>query len=381
MRATRAIVDLDALKNNFEVIKRAAGGAGIIAMVKANAYGHGMITVGRTLQMLGVDALGVAYVDEAIVLRNSGVDVPIIVLTPNDPHEADSIVAYGCTAVACTYEQVARLQEAALAAQKVVDVHLYVDTGMHREGFLVSEAFSAAKYISELSNVKLSGACTHFATSNEPQSPFYKQQLQQFTEVLLEIKQVGMGLDVVHVANTDAVVYDENSHFTHVRPGLALFGYSSDTEFQNENLLPVMSLVSTVIALRTIQPGESVSYGRKFIAPKTMTIATIPVGYGDGYTRRQLGKAHCIIQKQLVPVVGWICMDECMADVTGLDVAIGDPVTLLGKAGDKSVTAKDLADWSDTIRYEIITAVSGRIPRIFVGRTWNELQAYMDMNV
>jgi len=381
VRATRAIINLDLLKANYQVIRRQIGTAQMLAMVKANAYGHGMITISRAMQMLGVDMLGVAYVDEAIVLRNSGIVVPIVVLTPNEPHEADSIVEHSCTAVACTINQARYLQEAASKAHAFVDVHMYVDTGMHREGFLADEVISAATEISKMSNLRFTGACTHFATSDEPDSPFFRKQLALFENAVRQISALGITLKHIHAANTDAVFQEVQSHFTLIRPGLSLYGYSAAQSSEALELRPVMSMITKVIALRAIGIGESVSYGRKFVAKRESQIATIPVGYGDGYTRRQYGKKQCIIGGRLVPIVGAICMDECMVDVTGMGVAIGDPVVLLGTQAGSTVSANDLADWSDTIPYEIITAVSGRIPRIFEGQVWNDLQSYMDVNV
>ncbi len=372
MRSTVAIIDLDALEWNLGRVRSRAEGRAVLGMVKANAYGHGMTPIARALVQLGIDVLGVAFVDEAVALRLSGITCPILVLTPVESHDVDSVVEYDLITVACDVEQIRALSDCALAHSRQSSVHLYLDTGMLREGFRPHDAIEASRAIRSLPGVTLDGLCTHFATSDESGSAFMHEQLSTFEETHQKLVDDGCSFAWVHAANTGALWQSSESHFTLVRPGISIYGYAHATD-DEMTLRPVMSVRSRVVSKRRAWPGETVSYGRRYMVTGQTTIVTVPIGYGDGYLRSLTGHAECLIGGRRCRVVGSICMDELMVDVGDADVAIGDEVVMLGRqdrsvAHVESVDAVELAAWAGTIPYEITTAVSGRVPRQYVGR-------------
>ena len=369
MRSTVATVNLNALRWNLHQVQLRAGSAGVLGMVKANAYGHGIVTVAKTLAESGIDMLGVAFVDEAVQLRQAGISKPIIVLTPTEPHEADLVIEHRITTVACSLEQAQIISERAVVRGVEAETHLYVDTGMHRDGVYPKDAPHLAQAIGELPGIHLTGICTHFATSDEPNHPFITEQLGIFQSVLDACAAGGLTFAHIHAANTGAIWQTPRAVFTLVRPGLSLYGYASPAD-DAIRLQPVLSLSTRVIAVRRIRTGDSVSYGRRFISPKDTTIVTIPIGYGDGYSRSLSGKSFCLIRGKRYPIVGTICMDECMVDVGDDSVEVGDEVMMLGSQTNASghvdsIDASDLAQWANTIPYEITTSISSRVPRSY----------------
>lgn len=372
MRATVAYIDLDALEWNVARVRARAAGKAVLGMVKANAYGHGMIPVARAFQDLGLDVLGTAFVDEAVALRQSGVSMPIMVLTPVEPHEHNAVVEHGLITVVCDLSEVRTLSDRAQAAGSRASVHLYIDTGMLREGFRPHEAVEASRVIRNLPGIALDGVCTHFATADEPNSTFLREQLSTFEQTHQQLVADGCSFVWVHAANTGALWQSSDSHFNLVRPGISMYGY--DHALGDEmSLRPVMSIRSRIVSKRRAWPGETVSYGRRHMVAQETTIVTVPIGYGDGYLRGLTGKAECIVGGHRCRVVGSICMDELMVDVGDAEVSIGDEVVMLGMQarstqGIESIDAVELAGWAGTIPYEIITAISARVPRTYVGR-------------
>lgn len=373
MRSTVATIDLDALRWNLSVIRHRTNGAKILGMVKANAYGHGMIRVSRTLAAEGIDMLGVALVDEAVELRQAGIETPIMVLTPPEPHEAVDVVRYDLVTVACDLDQVQALHNEAVRQGRMATVHIYIDTGMHREGVRPEQATAFIAQVDAMSGVQADGICTHFATSDDPHSPFLQDQRDRFMMLVDQLKGQGRTFATVHMANTGAIWNDDETHCTMVRPGLSLYGYAAAHD-DVMTLRPVLTLTSRVLSVRRVRAGETVSYGRRWMASSDTTIATIPVGYGDGYPRRLSGQTWCLLHGKRRSIVGTICMDECMVDVGDDDVRIGDDVVLIGTQADAdghvhSIDATDLATWAQTIPYEITTAISTRVPRRYVDST------------
>ncbi len=370
MRSTVATIDLDALAWNYHAIRSRIGSAQMLAMVKANAYGHGMIGVSRVLQHLGVDMLGTAFVSEARELRAAGVTIPIMVLTQVEPHEAAEAVELDLITVVGDPGQAKALADAALARNTVADVHLYVDTGMSRDGVRAHDAPHLAQVLQSMEGLRCSGICTHFATADDVHNPFLTEQLSTFRHVIEQCALVGCSFATVHAANTGALWQSADTHLSLVRPGLSLYGYAS-AETHVAPLRPVMRLSSTVVSVRRAWPGETVSYGRRYMVAEEATIATVPIGYGDGYMRALTGSAHCLIRGKRYPVVGTVCMDEIMVNVGNDDVQLGDEVVLLGvqqtEHGGGAIDIDELATWAHTIPYEITTAVSARVPRLFTG--------------
>lgn len=371
MRSTVATIDTDALVWNVGVIRKRAPNARVLGMVKANAYGHGMLPVARILEQINIDMLGVAFVDEAVQLRKGGITLPIMVLTPNEPHEAETIAGSNLSVVVCSTEQAKALSAAAERAGTVVSIHVYVDTGMHRDGFTPHDVVDAVGAIKSLPGLHAEGLCTHFATADELHHPFIREQIERFERVVSRLNEHGHTFDVIHAANTGGIWQAPFAHYSMIRPGLSMYGYSSPAD-EEMMLRPVMSITSRVLSLRRIWPGDTVSYGQRYMASQETTIATVPIGYGDGYLRGLTGSAKCLIGGKEYPIVGTICMDECMVDVGSDPVAIGDDVVLLGYQSDArgrvhSIDAIDIAQWAHTIPYEITTLVSSRVPRQYVG--------------
>jgi len=372
MRSTQVHIDLDALEWNFSCVKRRAAGKHVLGLVKANAYGHGMVPIAKALQSLGIDMLGTAIADEAVELRNNGVSTDMIILTPVEAHEVQQVARNGFHAVACAVEQIEALSQAAVSESSTVPVHLYIDTGMLREGFRVHEAVEAAKQLTTMPGIELVGVCTHFATADDPASPFLQNQLEQFKVALDLLDQSGFQFQYVHAANSGALWMDISTHFTMVRTGLSLFGYAVGAE-TDPALRPVLSVRSAINSIRTAFPGDSVSYGQRFTATEQCTIATVPIGYGDGYLRGLTGIGQCIIGGKRYPIVGSICMDELMVNLGQDPCSIGQEVVLLGsQLGTDgcfdAIDAIELAAMARTIPYEIITAFSARVPRVYHGR-------------
>ena len=370
MRSTVATIDLDALAWNYHVLRARTQGVRMLAMVKANAYGHGMVGVSRVLQHLGVDMLGTAFVSEARVLRDAGITIPIIVLTQVEPHEADEAIALNLITVVGDVSQATALAQAARARNTTAEVHLYIDTGMSRDGVRPHDAVTTAEMLQSTERLRCTGICTHFATADDPHNPFMKEQLSTFERVVEQCAAAGCSFATVHAANTGALWQSSETHFSLVRPGLALYGYSS-AEAHVATLRPVMRVSSNVVSLRRAWPGDTVSYGRRYMLTEEATIATVPIGYGDGYMRALTGSASCLIRGKRYPVVGTICMDEIMVNVGSDPVELGDEVVLLGTQtlADRTgaIDLEELATWAGTIPYEITTAVSARVPRLFTG--------------
>jgi len=373
MRSTVAVIDLDALRWNFSVIRSRVGDARILAMVKANAYGHGMLEVSKALADVGVDMLGVAFVDEGVRLREAGLTLPIMVLTPIEQQEVHAVIRYDLMTVACDRDQVRALGQAALAAGTTATVHVYVDTGMNREGVRPEHAVAFVQDVDAMPGIVATGILTHFSSADTPHDAHLAAQRDAFAAVVASVHAAGRRFDDVHMANTAAIWNDHHTHGTIVRPGLSLYGYAAADD-DVMTLRPVMSIVTRVLSKRRIHAGETVSYGRRWMATNATTIVTIPIGYGDGYLRSCSGRAWCLIHGKRYPIVGTICMDECMVDVGDDMVDIGDDVVLLGRQATSdghvnSIDATDIAAWAGTIPYEVTTAVSARVPRRYLPAT------------
>lgn len=372
MRSTQVHIDLDALEWNLSCIRAQAPSKKVLGLVKANAYGHGMVPVAHALEVLGIDMLGTALLDEAIELRRNGITTDVLILTPVETHEAVEAAEHQFHVVACSLPQVVAIANAARDRGVTVPLHLYIDTGMLREGFRPHDAVDAATKISALQGVSLIGVCTHFATADDPTSPFLRKQLATFEQSLDDLRGAGFTFKYVHAANSGALWMEQTAHYTMVRTGLALFGYALGAE-PYAALRPVMSVRSKINSFRRAWPGESVSYGQRYIVPDECTIATVPIGYGDGYLRALSGKGHCIIGGRRYPIVGSICMDELMVNLGAGSCDLEQEVILLGgqTAPDGSfecIDAIELAERAMTIPYEIMTAFSARVPRVYNGR-------------
>jgi alanine racemase len=339
----------------------------LMAVVKANAYGHGVIPIAQTALENGANALAVATIGEAEVLRQANINAPILILGYTPPHQAHDAVLLGCTCTVFESEMARALSAAAVALQREVCIHVKVDTGMARLGlpFEPHQVVAFLQEMQQLPGLSVEGLYTHFATSDSSDESFARLQLQRFEAVLAVVTAANLRPAIVHAANSGALLRFPAAHFDMVRPGLACYGLhpSAETHLPAE-MQPVLSWHTEVARVRNLPAGIPISYGCTFVTPQPSRIATIPVGYADGF-RRSPPWREVLIHGQRVPIVGRICMDYAMVDVTALPaVAVGDAVVILGTQGDDQITAEEVAGWLGTINYEVVSALMPRVPRL-----------------
>ena len=358
-----ARIHTGAIIHNFnEIKKQIPYGTNIMPVIKADAYGHGALTFANLLKG-EADYFAVATVDEAIELRNNSITNPILVLGHTFSEEQKEAIANNVILTVTSYEDALSISTIAQSLEKEAVVHIAVDTGMGRIGFCpCDESVAIIGKIASLKNIKIDGVFTHFATSDEADKSFTKVQTKRFFDFVVELD----AEYICHCGNSAAIMQHKEASFDMMRPGIILYGLYPSDEVEKSvlDLKPVMELISHVAYVKTIKKGDSVSYGRTFIAEKEMKIATIPVGYADGYPRLLSNKGRVIINGKYAPIVGRICMDQFMVDVTDIDnVNVGDRVILMGSDGNISVTADDIASLTGTINYEVVCNISKRVPR------------------
>lgn len=366
MRSTRAEISVGNLIHNVGAIRQASGNCALMAMIKANGYGHGMIETAKILRREGVEFLGVAFVDEAIALREAGDAGAIAVMTPPEPGDAPLYAQFGLRAVVSTPEEVRELSASARAAETEIYVHLYIDTGLSRDGVRPSDLAEFWENTAKTEAIVWEGCCTHFATADDADMGFAREQLAAFNRSVDFLTANGADFRYLHAANTGALAQLPEARFNLVRPGYSLYGLVPAEHLSAQlPVKPLLTWKTAILSVRRIPAGTGVSYGRRFVALQETTIATIPVGYGDGYMRNLSGKQDVLIGGRRFPVVGTICMDECMVDVGNYPVNRGDEVVLLGSQGGETISAAELAAHCNTIGYEIVTAISARVPRVY----------------
>lgn len=354
-----------ALEHNIKAIKsKIAGGAKFCAVVKADAYGHGAVKVAKRALSLGADYLAVAVLSEAIELREANITAPILILGATTIEEAEAVVRYDVTQAVFTIEAASALSKAAIVQNKVAKVHLVTDTGMGRIGVRPEDAGKLAKKIAELKNIELEGMFSHFAAADESDKSFAREQLKRFKTALDAVEGEGVKLKIRHLANSAAILELPETHFDMVRAGIILYGLWPSSEVERViELKPLMSVKARVTFVKTLYAGETVSYGCTYTAEKDTRIATLPLGYADGWSRLYAGKASVLFAGKLLPVVGRICMDQCMIDASSApELKIGDTVTIFGA---EKITADTLAAHLGTINYEVVCMMSPRLPRVF----------------
>ena len=357
-------VDLDALRGNVRLLRETLpGGTRLLAVVKADAYGHGMVQVARAAIEAGAAHLAVATAEEGAALRHAGIgNVPVLVLGATTPDAARLGAAEGLTMTVCDPSMVRWMQDAARACGRQGLVHLKLDTGMGRIGARTeAEVAAVLDALSESPNVCLTGAFTHFADADGDDMAFTRAQLERFRRLTAPLP---AGI-LRHCANSAAIHRLPEAAMDMVRAGISMYGYPPvKTDMP---LRPVMDWRAEITYVKDIAPGDTVSYGRTYAADRPRRIATISCGYGDGYHRAASGRAQVLIRGCRAPVVGRICMDQMMADVTDIPgAAPGDTVTLMGRDGDERITAEEIAAWAGTISYEILLAATGRVPRVWL---------------
>jgi len=367
-RRTRVEIDLDAIRHNVGVLRTHVAPAAVLAVVKADAYGHGAVPVARAAVGAGAAALGVALVEEGVELRDARIDTPILVLSEPRPEAAGEVVARRLTPVVYTEAGVDALAKAVAdrGAEPLV-VHLKVDTGMHRVGVAVGQAVNLARRVGEHRELVLGGVCTHFAVADEPADPYTEDQLERFASVRASLVEAGLDPHPVHAANSAAAIAFPASRFDLVRVGIAMYGIRPAPGIGADlGLRPVLALRSAVSHVKRLRAGDRLSYGLRYRLPVDATIATVPIGYADGVPRN-LGAtgAGVIVRGHHRPIAGTVTMDQLMVDVGDLPVEPGEPVTLLGRDGDAEVTAEDWAERMGTIGYEIVCGIGPRVPRVY----------------
>lgn len=362
-------IDLNAIRHNVAEIRRLVGPmVEIMAVVKAEAYGHGAVKIAKTALQSGANWLGVALPEEGIALRKAGIIAPILVFSPLQPDQAEAMVKFDLTATICMLEPAVALSRAATAAGKKIPFHVKVDTGMNRIGVPASEGIVFIKKMSSLPGLLFDGIFSHLSTSDELDKEYSKYQIKIFNKVIVDLKTEGLLPSKAHLANSAAIIDLPLAYYNMVRPGIILYGmYPSDeVEVEKIQLKPAFTLKTKVVFIKRVPQGTAVSYGRKYFAAKETTIVTIPIGYADGWSRRLSGKAEVLISGKRFPIVGTICMDLCMVDVGDEPVEIGQEVILIGSQGTVTITADEIGAQLGTINYEVTCMISDRVPRRYL---------------
>ena len=365
-----ARIDLDALKHNVEAIKKCKSkDAMLMGVIKAGAYGHGAYPLAYELEELGFDWFAVATADEGIELRNAGIKTPILVLGYCDAYQYPDLIEWNITPTIYSYEMAEALERAAKAVNQVVDLHIKIDTGMGRIGFLVEEeTIETIQAIQKMEHLNIQGVFTHFACADTLDKCHVEQQIEKFHWTLEKLKEVGISPEICHCSNSASIMELPSEHMNMVRAGIILYGlYPSDeVSVERLDLEPVMSLYSHVVHLKEVPEGVTIGYGATYMTKRPTRIATIPVGYADGYPRALSNKASVLIRGRRAPIIGRICMDQFMVDVTDIpDVSMGDDVTLIGHDGDDCLSVEEVSEMAGSFNYEFVCDVSWRVPRVY----------------
>jgi alanine racemase len=364
-RPTWAEVNLNNLAYNFNQIKRLlTPKTKIMACVKADAYGHGLIPVAKKLRALGMDYLGIASIDEGVRLREAGIKLPILVLGMILKKDIEPLFRYNLIQTVCTQELASALNNRARSLGKSIKIHIKVDTGMGRIGTLYKDAIGFIKEVRKLKFINIEGIFTHLACADINRN-FTLRQIGRFKHLISELNKHGINIPLIHVANSLGVISYKRSHFNMVRPGLVIYGLYPK-EGLKITLRPMLCLKTRIIYVKRVPKGYGISYGRTYVTRRDTTIVTLPIGYGDGYSRSFSNQAPVLIGGKRFKINGRVCMDQVMVDVGDLPVKIGDEVVLIGTQGKQGITAEELADISGTIPYEIVCNLGSRIPRIYV---------------
>jgi len=366
LRATWAEVDLGQLKSNFETIRRQVNPAKAMLVVKANAYGHGLVEVARALAPLA-DCIGVAVLEEGILLRQQGVTKPILVLGGIWGDQIPSFLEHDLMLTASSVGRLEQIQEAAMACGRKAHVHLKIDTGMERVGVHYYSAEKLLEASTRYSHVEVQGIYSHFANADAESLDHAKLQLERFQEVLRFYERRSLPFPTRHIANSAAILRMPEAYLDMVRPGILLYGiYPSPCVPHTVSVLPALAWKSRVVYFKVVQAGHPVSYGSRWQSDHSVRVVTVPVGYGDGYFRSMSNRAEVLLRGRRYPQVGTICMDQMMVNIEQDSAFNGDEVILAGQdqAGN-AISMEDLAEWAGTIPYEILTNINTRVPRIY----------------
>ncbi|MCB1277176.1 alanine racemase [Prosthecobacter sp.] len=367
IRPTHVEVNLGHIAQNFDAIRAHVGTAEVMPVVKANAYGHGIVEVSWHLAAHGATCFGVALLEEAVVLRQAGITQPILVFGGVATRQIPQFIEHDLMMAASSIDKMRQIDEAAAAAKKKARVHLKIDTGMERIGV---HWYSAEKLLEAslgFSNVEVAGIYSHFACSDAEDLSSANEQLARFLEALEFYPKRGLKPPLRHIANSGGILQLPESHLDLVRPGIMLYGvYPSRETKQPVAVKAAMSWKSQVVYFKVVQPGNPVSYGSTWQSDHPVRVVTVPVGYGDGYFRALSNRGSVLIRGQRHPIVGRVCMDQFMVNLEWGTAYNGDAVTIIGCDGDETISMQDVADWADTIPYEVLTNINARVPRVYV---------------
>lgn len=364
-RSTRAIVNLAAVGHNIAAIRKKIGTKRkLMAVVKADGYGHGALEVSLSALGSGADCLGVALPEEALPLRKAGIDVPILVLGLIQPYEAYKVVASGLEQTVCTLELAEALDQTARNASTKTNIHIKVDTGMGRIGVFPHDLLAFARRINRFKNLNLKGIFSHFPCADERDTAFAQSQIRIFDQVVRGIEASGIKIHQKHMANSAGVLGLPASYYDLVRPGIMIYGlYPSNAVHRSIHLIPAMTLKTKIVYIKSVPSKTPISYGRTHYTTRDTVVATLPVGYADGYNRLLSNQGYATIHAKPALLIGRVCMDMCMLDITDMeDVKTGDDVTLFGE----NPTVDEIAERIGTINYEVVCSVGKRVPRIYV---------------
>jgi alanine racemase len=364
---TKVTVDLKAIEQNYRVIqKRLPAQQQPICIIKSNAYGHGLCEIGQALAKAGADFFGVRDLCEGILLREAGIDADILILLGTIDRSYKEVVEYRLTPVIYHLDWAKRLNEEAKKRNKVCKVHIKIDTGMTRVGVSFNQALSLCREVLELKNLQLEGVMSHLAEATDEQ--YTQFQHEQFNQVRQEIEKAGIDIPIYHLGNSTAAIKGLFPDCRKVRPGIALYGSYPDPVLEDEvSLQPTLAWKTSLIDIKQVPKGQSVSYGMTFKTERPSRIGLLPLGYADGYPRLLSNRAEVLVRGKRAPIAGRICMDLTMIDLTDIPEAkIGNPVTLIGKDAKETILVEDLAEQAETISYEILARIAPRVPRVYI---------------
>lgn len=364
-------IDLDALKYNVEGIKRCkAESAMLMGVIKANAYGHGAKVFAHELDRMGFDWFAVATVDEGIELRRDGIKQPILVLGYTCEAQYPDMVQWEITPTIYSLDMAKAFDAAAAKAGKVANIHIKIDTGMSRIGFLPGEeSLDEIEKIHELRHLRIQGMFTHFACADMRDKTHVGHQIEKFHQMIDGVRQREIPVEIFHCSNSASIMELPSEHMNLVRAGIILYGLYPSNEMEEKRLplKPVMSLYSHIVHVKEVPKGVTVGYGATYVTRRSTRIATIPVGYADGYPRSLSNRASVLIHGRRVPIIGRVCMDQFMVDVTDMpQVSVGDVVTLIGQDGEETLSVEEISEMAGSFNYEFVCDVSRRVPRVYI---------------
>ena len=367
-----AYIDLDAVRSNVAAVQSRVGdGVKVMVILKADAYGHGAVPIAKALEDSSAYAYGVATVEEGLQLRTSGIRKPILVLSYAFPELFEAAVLNGIDLTVFQYETAKQLSDTALRLGRKAGVHIKIDTGMHRIGLIpCDESLEEIKQIASLEGINVKGVFSHLACADFADKSFANKQRELFESFTERIKQAGVHIPLRHLYNSAAIMDFDGGCFDMVRCGIVTYGLDPSDEVKFENLptTPVMQIKSHIAYIKKVRVGDTVGYGAAFMAKRDTLVATIPCGYGDCYPRLLTNKGRVLIKGHSAPVIGRVCMDQFMVDVTDIpDVKQGDEVTIVGTDGNQRLTVEELAKTAGSFNYEYVCDITKRVPRVYIG--------------